>query len=111
MPIVLRFGNKPINPQALLGDGILFFFSLVLTVGLLSDVLKDMQLTVHHMQPAAEAAVMMGLFVVFSAAWIGYFIALLQRVNGKTAGAGLSAILAVLTLAFILWVRLKFGLW
>ena len=111
MPIVLKFSGKPINPPALLGDGILFFFSLVLTVGLFSDVLKDMQLRPPRMHPNAEAAVLMGLFVIFSAAWIGYFIALLQRLNGRSAGALLSVVLAILTLVFIFGVRLSFGLW
>jgi len=111
MPIVLKFSGKPINPPALLGDGILFFFSLVLTVGLFSDVLKDMQLKPPRMRPDAEATVLMGLFVIFSAAWIGYFIALLQRLNGRSAGALLSVVLAILTLVFIFSVRLNFGLW
>lgn len=96
---------------SLLGDGILYFFSLVLIVGLVSDIFRDLMRPAHLLMPHQIVSLLMGLFVAFSAAWIGYFLSLLQRVTGKAQPDFLSAALAVLTLGFTLWVRITFGLW
>jgi hypothetical protein len=93
MPVALKFLNKPIDIPSLLGDGILYFFSLVLVVGLFSDVLKDQQRP-EHLAPYQMASLLMGTFVVFGAAWLGYFLSLLQRVDGKPRADYLSVVLA-----------------
>jgi uncharacterized BrkB/YihY/UPF0761 family membrane protein len=97
--------------ELLLGDGILFFFSLVLSVGLFSDLLKKL-LDIADMMPRYQVVQFLMLFLLFTVAcWTGYFFTQIRRSESKRTSPWLSVGTTAVIVIFVGWIRFSFGIW
>lgn len=113
--VALGFEKKTLNRGALLGDGFLFFFAVVIVSALISDVAKDMLQTVPKVPKDLAVGAFVGGPVLIGATLVGYFMALTRRLGAAADdGRGFaipSLIFAGIALTLTIVVRMRVGLW
>lgn len=96
------------------GDGILFFYTLVLGVGLGVDFAKDLLLPEPRIPEDLVVTFWVFLPIFAILTWSAYSGALSERNSGSEDGAafGLASLLSsVASLAIVIYIRNRYGLW
>lgn len=95
----------------LLGDGILFFFSLVLSVGLFTDLLMDVLADSHRLKAYQFVRCLIAILIFTLASWTGYFSTQSRRSEGRATNFRASLLTTVVVVIFVGWIRWSFAIW
>ncbi len=104
-------GESLSTAELLFGDGILFFFSLVLSVGLFTDLLMDLLGRTHRLQLYQFVQFLMLILIFTVGCWTGYVFTQIRRFDKQKTKIWWSVAATIMVISFVGWIRLTFGIW